>query len=312
MPVVIVPNNEVIGTGPFVLNPNPTVPLYQDMARIAPNPILYETINPALTITVQATGGCPLPALPELITSITLVPGMGVSGGTGSGCNIIKLSEIADRPVTDIPDFLMSGGFLEPSMAYGTIAGPPSPTMALVAPLKGFYGEKYFYDAEYIYASYYRNSPTLDPIDGTITPNAPITDQNRLTSVSLLEGRKILPFSDVPEGIEKITSDLFPGPGFSLQLDQLAPFDPASVLTYGNDYLQALVPEISSWTKWKPSFIEIMKYNYTLIVTHTCPPFVTSFQGSMLVQNNWTPAANRLSYYIGLQNGFLDVDNENP
>ena len=311
MPVVIVPNNEVIGTGPFVLNPNPTVPLYQDMPRMAPNPILYETINPALTITVQATGGCPFPALPELITSITLIPGQG-AGGTGIGCNIIKLADIADRPVPDIPDFLMSMGFLEPSMAYGTIAGPPSPTMALVAPLKGFYGEKYFYDAEYIYASYYRNSPALDPIDGSIVPNAPITEQNRLTSVSLLEGRKVLPFSDVPEGIEKITDDIFPSSGFSLQLDQLAPFDPASVLTYGNDYLQALVPEISSWTKWKPSFIEIMNYNYTLIVTHTCPPFVTIFAGSMLVQNNWTPAANRLSYYIGLQNGFLDVDDENP
>lgn len=311
MPVAIVPSNEVIGTGPFLLNPNPTVPLYQTTPRIAPNPILYETINPALTIVVQASGGCPLPLLPELITSVTLVPGQGVSGGTGSGCNIIKLSDIADRPVTDIPDFLLPR-FVEPSMAYGTIAGPPSPTMALVAPLKGFYGEKYFYDAEYIYASYYRNSPTLDPIDGTITPNAPITKQNRLTSVSLLEGKKVLPFSDVPEGIEKITSDLFTGPSFPLSLENLAPFDPASVLTFGNDYLQALVPEISSWTKWKPSFIEIMKYNYTLIVTHTCPPFVTSFQGSMLVQNNWTPAANRLSYYIALQNGFLDVDNENP
>ena len=309
MPVVIVPNNEVIGTGPFVLNPNPTVPLYQDTARIAPNPILYETINPALTITVQATGGCPLPLLPELITSVTLVPGMGISGGTGSGCNIIKLSEVADRPVTDIPDFLLPK-FVEPSITYGTIVGPPSPTMALVAPLKGFYGEKYFYDAEYIYASYYRNSPTLDPIDGSITPNAPITKQNRLTSVSLLEGKKVLPFADVPEGIEKITADLFPGSGFALKLDELAPFDPASVLTYGNDYLQALVPEISSWTKWKPSFIEIMKFNYTLIVTHTCPPFVTSFQGSMLVQNNWTPAANRLAYYIALQNGFLDIDYE--
>ena len=309
MPVVIVPNNEVIGTGPFVLNPNPTVPLYQDTARIAPNPILYETINPALTITVQATGGCPLPLLPELITSITLVPGQGVSGGTGSGCNIIKLSEVADRPVTDIPDFLLPK-FVEPSITYGTIVGPPSPTMALVAPLKGFYGEKYFYDAEYIYASYYRNSPTLDPIDGSITPNAPITKQNRLTSVSLLEGKKVLPFADVPEGIEKITADLFPGSGFALKLDELAPFDPASVLTYGNDYLQALVPEISSWTKWKPSFIEIMKFNYTLIVTHTCPPYITSFQGSMLVQNNWTPAANRLAYYIALQNGFLDIDYE--
>ena len=310
MPVAIVPNNEVIGTGPFLLNPNPTVPLYQATPRIAPNPILYETINPTLTITVQATGGCPLPILPELITSITLVPGQGVTGNTGSGCNIIKLADIADRPVIDIPAML-SPAFVEPSITYGTITGPPSPTMALVAPLKGFYGEKYFYDAEYIYASYFSNSPALDPVDGTITPNAPITKQNRLTSVSLLEGRKILPFADLPEGLEKITTDIFPGPGFPLVLGNLAPFDPASVLTYGNDYLLELVPEISSWVKWKPSFIEIMKYNYTLIVTHTCPPFVTSFQGSMLVQNNWTPAASRLAYYIALQKGFLDLVDAN-
>ena len=45
---------------------------------------------------------------------------------------------------------------------------------------------------------------------------------------------------------------------------------------------------------------------------HTCPPFVTSFQGSMLVQNNWTPAASRLAYYIALQKGFLNLVNANP
>ena len=311
---IIIPNQEVLtpGAGAFVLNPLPTVPLYQDTPRVAPNPILYETINPAMTIVVQAVGGCPVDIIPNLITSVTLVPGQGPSGGTGSGCNIVKLADIADRPVTDIPEFLMQGGFLEPSMAYGTIAGPPSPTMALVAPLRGFYGEKYFYDAEYIYASYYRNSPAIDPVSGTITPNAPITEQNRLSSVSLLEGKKILPFTAIPEGIEKITDDIFPGPGFALNLNALAPFDPAAVLTYGNDYLQALVPEISSWVKWKPSFIEVMRYNYTLVVTHICPPFVTTFQGTMLVQNNWTPAANRLAYYIALQNGFLDLVDENP
>lgn len=310
---VIVPNKEVLtpGAGGFVLNPLPTVPLYQDTPRIAPNPILYETINPAMTIVVQAVGGCPVDLIPNLITSVTLVPGQGPAGGTGSGCNIIALSEIADRPVTDIPEFLMSSGFLEPSMAYGTIIGPPAPTMALVAPLKGFYGEKYFYDAEYIYASYYRNSPALDPVSGTIAPNAPINLQNRLTSVSLLEGRKQLLFDAVPEDIEKITNEIFTIPGTTLTLEGIAPFDPAAVLTYGSDYLQSLVPEISSWVKWKPSFIEIMQYNYTLIVTHTCPPFVTTFQGYMYVQNNWTPAANRLSYYIGLQNGFLDFDYEN-
>lgn len=308
MPVKIVPNNEVLtdGSSGFILDPSPTTPLYQDMVRLGPNPILYETINPGMTITVQAIGGCPLPGLPELITSITLIPGES-TGGSGSGCNIIALSEIADKPVTDIPEFLLPQ-FYEPSMQYGSIAGPPSPTMALVAPLRGFYGEKYFYDAEYIYASYYRNSQLYDPVDGK-APKTP-TNANRLTSVSLLGGKKVLLFENIPKDIDQIEVEMFPSPGIPIKLDDVVPqdFDASGVLTYGNDYLQSLIPEISSWVKWKPSFIEIMKYNYTLIVTHTCPPFVTIFTGYMLVQNNWTPAANRLSYYISQQRGFLDVN----
>ena len=320
MAVAIVPNAEVLSTGAlaFVLRPNPTVPLYQTEPRIGINPMLYETISPTMTITVTGTGTCGPLALPELITSITILPGQGV-GGVGAGCSIVSLSEIAasypGTPPVDIPQMLIQGGFLEPSMVYGTVISPGAPTLALVAPLRGFYGEKYFYDAEYIYASYYRNSPALDPVDGTIAPNAPITRQNRLTSVSLLEGKKQMPFSAVPPLTETITDDSFTGPQTTITpinfLD-FVPVDPASAITIGNDYFTGLVPEVSSWVKWKPSFIEIMRYNYTLVVTHTCPPFVTVFQGYMLVQNNWTPAANRLTYYINLQNGFLDVENANP
>lgn len=316
MAVVIVPNAEVLtpGAGGFVLNPAPTVPLYQTTPRLGPNPMLYETISPTMTITVQGTGTCGGPPLPELITSVSLIPGQGV-GGTGAGCSITKLIDLALEQgisVTDIPQYLMQMGFLEPSMVYGTIAGPPSPTMALPNPLKGFYGEKYFYDAEYIYASWFKNSPALDPVDGTIAPNAPIDQQNRLTSISLLGGKKQLPFADLelPEGVNQITDSVFPA-GIPISFDNFVPTNPALAVTIGNDYFTALTDEISAWVKWKPSFIELMRYNYTLIVTHTCPPFVTVFQGYMIVQNNWTAAANRLNYYIGLQKGFLDFDYEN-
>lgn len=315
MSVVIVPNAEVLTSGAagFVLNPAPTVPLYQTEPRLGPNPMLYETISPTMTITVQGVGGCPLPVLPELITSITLVPGQG-TGGTGAGCSITKLIDLAleqGLAVTDIPEFLMQRGFVEPSMVYGTITGPPSPTMALVAPLRGFYGEKYFYDAEYIYASWYKNSPALDPVNGTIAPNAPIDDQNRLTSISLLGGKKQLAFADLelPEGVTQIADSLFPA-GIPINFENFVPSNPALALTIGNDYFTSLLDEISAWVKWKPSFIELMRYNYTLIVTHTCPPFVTVFQGYMIVQNNWTAVANRLNYYIALQKGFLDFDYE--
>lgn len=308
MPVSIVPNDQVLTTGAlgFQLNPSPGIPLYQDTSRLGPNAILYETISPSMTITVQATGGCPLPSFPELITSITIIPGEG-QGGVGAGCSIVALSEIADREVPDIPDFLLPRGFNEPLIQYGTITGPPSPTMSLVAPIRGYYGEKYFYDAEYIYASYYRNSQMYDPVDGKVVSSFS-QDQNRLTSVSLLGGKKVLPFSDIPEGIDTIRDEYFPTPGIPIELDDVVPLEPGSVLTYGNDYLQKLIPEVSSWVKWKPSFIEIMRFNFTLIVTHTCPPFVTIFNGFMLINNNWTPAANRLTYYISQQNGFLDED----
>lgn len=315
MAVVIVPNAEVLtpGAGGFVLNPAPTVPLYQTTPRLGPNPMLYETISPTMTITVQGTGTCFAPPLPELITSVTLIPGQGV-GGTGAGCSITKLIDLAGEQgisVTDIPQYLMQGGFLEPSMVYGTVFGPPAPTMALVAPLKGFYGEKYFYDAEYIYASYYKNTPTFDPIGVDPKMVAP-TARNRLNLASMLYGKKELPFESIPPGLTQIGQEHFPtGMGTPILLENFTPQTEASVLTVGSDYLASLVPEVSSWVKWRPSFIELMTYNYTLVVTHTCPPFVTYFPGTMVVENNWTPAANRLAYYIELQNGFLDFDYEN-
>ena len=96
MAVAIVPNAEVLSTGAlaFQLRPHPTVPLYQDMPRMGINPMLYETISPTMTITVQGTGTCFAPPFPELITSITILPGQGV-GGVGAGCSIVSLAEIA-------------------------------------------------------------------------------------------------------------------------------------------------------------------------------------------------------------------------
>lgn len=310
MAVQIVPSPNVLVSGKnFVLLPNPTVPLFQTTVRNAVNPILYETIDPSLMITVQAVGGCPSPVLPDLITSITLVPGSG-SGGAGIGNSIVSLIDIADKPVPNIPAFRM-GSWVEPRMNYGTITGPPSPTMVLVGPLRGYYGEKYFYDAEYMYASYYAASPDFtgefyDTIAEGIVPEV-----NRITQISLLDGRKFLELDNIPEGATELTNDMFPPPAIPIDIEQLAPIDESEVLTEGSDYLASFIPEISSWVKWKPSFIGVMEYYYTLVVTHTCPPFVTTFQGTMLVQNNWTPAANRLSYYIDRQVGFLDTPDGN-
>tara|TARA_Y100000287_G_scaffold183774_1_gene183448 strand:+ start:346 stop:1332 length:987 start_codon:yes stop_codon:yes gene_type:complete len=314
--VAIVPNQEVLTSGvgvvgDFFMNPLPQVPLYQDMLRMAPFPVLYENINPAMAITVQSIGGCPLDKIPNLITSVTLVPGQGATGYTGSGNEIVyPLIDIADKPVPNIPDFLMPN-WQEPRITYGSVAGPPSPTMTLVAPLRGYYGEKYFYDADYIYASYYANSPEFTGDFFEELDAGRIPDVNRLTHVSLLGGKRVLRFTDLPPDIDQIEVDYFPANGIPLDLREITPSDEVDTTTIGSDYLYSLIPEISSWVKWKPSFIKTMRYYYTLIVTHTCPPFVTTFQGSMIVENNWTPAANRLSYYIDKQIGFLDtIDGE--
>jgi hypothetical protein len=302
MPVKIVPSNEVIVTGDtFLLKPSPGAPVFGDYVRTGIMPLLYENINPGLTITVIGGEGCPAGTIPDFITSITLVPGQ--NNGSGKGNSVVSVIELADGPIPDIPEFNMSAGWSEPRMSYGTIAGF-APTLALVAPLRGYYGEKYFYDAEYIYASYYRNSEEFSPLN--TDTKASINNVNRLTAVSLLEGKRTLKFNDIPKDIEQITTDLFPKRGIPIELADITPSDEVAVLKYGSDYLQGLIPEISSWVKWRPSFIEVMRYYYTLVVTHTCPPFVTTFEGSMLVENNWTPAANRLSYYIDQQVGFLD------
>lgn len=290
MPVSLVANPEFITppSGPFVFNPLPQVPLYTDMVRMAPNPILFEVINPAMILTVQATGGCPFPALPELITSVTLTPG----NKQRKGCSILAMTETAKEVVIDIPEF--SAGFSTPFMQYGSMTYAPGvPTAVLPVPLKGYYTEKYWYDNEYIFATYYQEE-------------RPPTTVNTLTLVDLLFGERTIPFSTIDRNKPQIGKDDFlAAPAKPITFDQLAVTEPAATLTYGTDYLQQFIPRISSWVKWKPSEIKKMTYYYTLTVTHTCPPFVTYFYGSMVVENNWTPNANRLAYYIDKTVGFL-------
>ena len=303
MPITLVATPECITppTGPFVLKPVPTVPLYSTEPRTAQNPILYETISPSLTITAQSSGVCP-PAIPDLITSIAIFPGQSTNSGTG--CSIMGMSPITDSTVNNLPEYNLPV-FDEPYMTYGSFTGPPSNTMSLVCPLIGMYGEKYFYDSEYIYASFYKDSPEFDPISGK-APTSP-TRTNRLTSMNLLRGKKTLNFSQIGSDIQQIGNDLFTGTGIPIILDDVTPDNLGDVATTGTDFLVGAINECSTWVKWRPSYIQTMKYFYHVKVTHTCPPYVTTFQGSMEVQNNWSPHGSRLEYYIGQQKGFLDV-----
>jgi hypothetical protein len=307
MPVAIVPNEQVLGAGAgFVLNPAPNVVLYQDMIRMGPNPNMYELINPSMRIDVVATGGCPLPLVPELITGISIKPGHGHPTPGGAGCSVATMIDIAPAPVPNIPEMLMIRGFSEPYMEYGTIASPPVPALSLPSPLIGYISEKYFYDAEFIYATYY------DPYADVIPDTFPIQKQNRMTAISLLNGKRSRLFSEFDSGLDQVTDAMF-GTGAPIPLNVIT--DESALLpnltgvqnTYGNDYLKSVIPETSFWIKFKPSFIKTMIFYYTVVVTHTCPPYVTTFLGQMTVHNGWTPFANRLAYYIDNQVGFLEA-----
>ena len=305
MPITLVATPECITppTGPFVLKPVPTVPLYSTEPRTAQNPILYETISPSLTITAQSDGQiCPPILFPNLITSVAIFPGQSPNSGTG--CSIMGMSPIADGTVNNLPEYNLPV-FDEPYMQYGSVAGPPSITKTLTTPLQGFYGEKYFYDSEYIYASFYKNSPEFDPISGK-APISP-TRTNRLTSMNLLKGKQTINFSEIGSDVQQIGNDLFTGTGTPILLDDVMPDQLGDVATTGTDFLVGAINECSTWVKWRPSYIQTMKYYFCVVVTHTCPPFTTTFQGSMEVQNNWSPHGSRLEYYIQQQKGFLDV-----
>lgn len=292
--VTLTPNEEVLVSGTtFTLKPTATKPLYSTEVRSGLDPVLYETINPTLSIEVVAEGICPPipPGTPNLITSITLSPGQ--SFAAGKGCSILQ----GPVGVTDLPEFSLPQ-FNEPQMQYESITFPPPgvPVGTLVTPLKGYYSEKYFYDQEYIFATYYE----------TQTPSR----FDKLTYVDLINGNKTIPLNEITELLAKaetgrITSKLFHGSGKKVLLNSIANDDASTVITSGNALIEGLTSDVSAWLKMKPSEIVKMTYYYVLTVTHTCPPFITRFYGSMVVNNNWDPVQKRLAYYLNKATGII-------
>lgn len=286
------PNPQVLVTSPttFELKPTPTTPLYSETPRTGLNPWLYETINPALSIECVAAGVCPgvTVATPELITGMTLTPGHAV--GTGPGCSILV------GPVSNIPEMQLPL-FAEPSMTYSTITyGAGVPLATLVAPLKGYYSERYFYDAEYIFATYYT----------TQAPNR----IDKLTLIDPLVGKRTMPLTELTailakSDIGRINKSMFSGESIAIPQQSLYVDDPTTVITSGNPFLESATTDVSAWIKFKPSEIEQMMYYYTLTVTHTCPPFITRFYGTMTVNNNWNAVQKRLQYYLNKATGII-------
>ena len=294
MTITMTPSAEVLVTSPttFELRPLPGTPLYSEEPRHGEYPWLYEPINPALVITVVATGVCPGATIvqPELINSVTLTPGLQV--GAGPGCSIEEGPEL----VPNIPEMQLPL-FSEPSITYGTLAFAPGvPTAVLTTPLTGYYSERYFYDAEYIFSTYYK----------TQAPNR----SDKLTLIEPLTGKKELPLTELVKILEKadngrIDKTMFSGDAVTIPLQSLYVDDPETAITSGNPYLDAATTDVSAWIKFKPSEIVKMKYYYTLTVTHTCPPFVTKFYGEMIVQNNWNAVQGRIEYYLNKATGII-------
>lgn len=292
--VTMTPSAEVLVTSPttFELRPLPGTPLYSEEPRHGEYPWLYEPINPALVITVVAAGICPPipPGTPNLITGMTLTPGLQV--GAGPGCSI----EEGPQLVPNVPEMQLPL-FSEPSITYGSMTYTPGvPTAVLTTPLTGYYSERYFYDAEYIFATYYE----------TQAPNR----SDKLTLIEPLTGKRELPLTELVKILEKadngrIDKTMFGGDAVSIPLQSLYVDDPATAITSGNPYLDAATTDVSAWIKFKPSEIVKMKYYYTLTVTHTCPPYITKFYGEMIVQNNWNAVQGRIEYYLNKATGII-------
>lgn len=298
--VTLTPNPQVLVTSPttFELKPTPNTPLYSENPRTGEFPWLYETINPALSIEVVAAGICPPPgpplppATPNLITSITLSPGSTPPFG-GIGCSIVEGPVgVGDLPEMQLPQFS------EPAIQYGSISYPPPgvPVGTLVTPLIGYYSEKYFYDQEYIFSTIYE------------TPGPGKVD--KLTLIDFVNGNSTLPYTDTLEALinatnGKITKEIFPPSERQILFSELSNDEQSTVLTSGNNILDALTAEVTAWVKFKPSEIVKMQYNYILTVTHTCPPYITYFTGSMIVNNNWNPVQDRLQYYLNKSQGII-------
>jgi len=286
MPVQLVTTPSCIVTGnTFKLVPAPNYVKYVEETRpMGIYPWLYEIINPSTVITAIGVGGCPEPNFPELITGIRI---------EGTGCSILKIADVAYEQGYPIPQNIpeMTQGFSEPFVEYGSIVSAPVPSLSLVNPLIGYYSEKYFHDSEWIFGTFYE----------TETERL----KNNFTSVDLLRGWRKMNLEDIPPEVDQLTSEDFPGQYRQLEVNKLAVLDPTLVETKGTDFFDQFEPEISLWVRMKPSLIELMQYQYLLTVTHTCPPFVTTFTGTMDVVNNWTPTANRIGYWLDRAVGFL-------
>ena len=132
------------------------------------------------------------------------------------------------------------------------------------APLIGYISEKYFYDAEFIYATYY------DPYGDPIPEYFPLIKQNRMTAITLLNGKRSKLFSDFDSGLDEVTDAMF-GTGAPIPLNvitddsELIPNLTGVQNTYGNDYLRDIIPECSFWVKFK-----LIVYQDDDILLHDC------------------------------------------
>lgn len=283
MAISIIPNSEVITVGnQFYLRPNPstTPPLGNKNPRSGLLPWLYETINPSLTITVTTDGVC-YGLVPDIILSAEIKPG----NSAGIGCSVLS------GGLGNIPEFSLPK-FSAPLMKYGKYPGNGTNVLPMINPLIGMYTEKYFYDQEYIWAEYYKNT------DNVV--------KNQLKYLDLINGTKTRDIDLNEEKLERISKDDFSGAGTPIDLTAISIDDTDEALTNGSPYLDRLTKNVTAWVKFKPSFITVMRYYYTITVTHTCPPFTTDIYGYMDVSNNWSTYPPRLTYYINKGVGVID------
>ena len=231
---------------------------------------IYEMIA-AVPITAIGTVNCGTPPIIELITSVSIAP---CSSAERQGKGVTVLS----GGVGDIPE-MQCPTFNAPQITYNTVAGS-APSLTLPACLTGYYTEKYLWDAGIAFSEVYKG------------PEHEVKLKDNLRSVSRGGLGTYKPY---PRYKRLKVKDM-PTQGGTLTVEELYPKTLSAAATSGTPMYDKAAAGSNYLIGYPPSLIKILRFFFTIKVTHTCPPYVTYYFAHCDVENNWDHHAKRTTW----------------
>lgn len=247
------------------------------VSRVGTHLNILEYIS-QIEITACTTGVCGTPPMPDLVTSIEVIP---------EGCTVLS------GGVPPIPEMSIGGGFSAPAVVYGKITGA-SVCLTLPFALTGgsHYTEKYLYDGGVGFSKVHKS--------GTTNPNE--------TRFDMLEAARFYGSGQLynykRDKVIKVkrgpTGSDFPSSG-TLGASTWMPKNVAAAGSKQNLLVDRIAAGKNYLIGYPPSLIRKLDFFYTIKVTHTCPPYITLFTAHCIVDNNWDNHAKRVKYRINRQ-----------